>query len=945
MKQKFNVFGMSCAACQAHVEKAAGGLEGVEDAAVNLLAGTMVVTYDPDALSPQDICTAVEKAGYRATVAGQEQKGKAVSSAQAEAQARKEEMNKELRWMKTRLIISVCFLVPLFYVCMGHMFGVPLPAFLTGVENSMTYALLQFVLVLPILYVNDKYFKVGFPALFRRAPNMDSLVALGAAASLLYSLYAMFVVAWALGHGDLELAEEYHMNHLYLESVGMILTLVTVGKFLETRSKGKTSQAMERLMDLAPKTATRLEDGAESTVPVEEVQPGDILLVRPGEAIPVDGVVLTGASAVDESALTGESIPVEKVIGDSVSAATINKNGSFTFRATRVGEDTTLSQIIHLVEDASASKAPIAKLADKVAGVFVPVVLCISLVTFVVWMLVSGSVSSALTSAVAVLVISCPCALGLATPVAIMVGTGKGAELGVLFKSAEALESLHNVNTVVVDKTGTLTEGRPVVTDLVPAAGVSQEELLRLAASLEAPSEHPLAEAIVRAAKERGVATAPVEDFSAQPGRGLRATLEGKQYLAGNQALMEAEGVAVPAGAGDALAEAGKTPLYFADDGQLLGIIAVADVPRSDSKAAVDAFRDLGVEVVMLTGDNQRTAAAVAKTLGISSFIAGVLPTEKEAKISALQQEGRKVAMVGDGINDAPALTRADVGIAIGAGTDVALESADVVLMKSSLFDAVTAMELSRATIRNIKQDLFWAFCYNCVGIPLAAGVFYPLLGWQLSPIFGAAAMSLSSVSVASNALRLRFFKPKHSAPAVPTSSPTAPEEAPACPLSAPQNDGETRVLAVNGMMCQHCTRRVEEALTALPEVRSAKADLEAHSVTITLNAAVADEVLAAAVTEAGYEPGECAVPTPRSEADMNENEVNTMTKVLTVEGMMCAHCKANVEKALSAVAGVTSAAVDLEAKTATVTLAAPVADEVLTAAVTDAGYEVKGVQ
>ncbi|MCD8341811.1 MAG: heavy metal translocating P-type ATPase [Clostridiales bacterium] len=946
MKQKFNVFGMSCAACQSHVEKAVGGLEGVQEAPVNLLAGTMVVTYDPDALTPQDICAAVEKAGYRATVAGQEQSGRAASSAQAEAQARKEEMNKELRWMKTRLIISVCFLVPLFYVCMGHMFGAPLPGFLTGVENSMTYALLQFVLVLPILYVNDKYFKVGFPALFRRAPNMDSLVALGAAASLLYSLYSMFVIGWALGHGDMELAEEYHMNHLYLESVGMILTLVTVGKFLETRSKGKTSQAMERLMDLAPKTATRLEDGAESTVPVEEVQPGDTLLVRPGEAIPVDGVVLTGASAVDESALTGESIPVEKGIGDSVSAATINKNGSFTFRATRVGEDTTLSQIIHLVEDASASKAPIAKLADKVAGVFVPVVLCISLVTFVVWMLVSGSVSSALTSAVAVLVISCPCALGLATPVAIMVGTGKGAELGVLFKSAEALESLHNVNTVVVDKTGTLTEGKPVVTDLVPAAGVSQEELLRLAASLEAPSEHPLAEAIVRAAKERGLAAAPVEDFSAQPGRGLRARLEGKQYLAGNQALMEAAGVAVPAGAGDALAEAGKTPLYFAADGQLLGIIAVADVPRSDSKAAVDAFRDLGVDVVMLTGDNQRTAAAVAKTLGISSFIAGVLPTEKEAKISALQQEGRKVAMVGDGINDAPALTRADVGIAIGAGTDVALESADVVLMKSSLFDAVTAMELSRATIRNIKQDLFWAFCYNCVGIPLAAGVFYPLLGWQLSPIFGAAAMSLSSVSVVSNALRLRFFKPKHSAPtSAPASSPAAPEAPPGCPLSAPQNDGETRVLAVNGMMCQHCTRRVEEALTALPEVRSAKADLETHSVTITLNAAVADEALAAAVTEAGYEPGECTVPTPRSEAEIKQNEVNTMTKVLTVEGMMCAHCKANVEKALSAVAGVTSAVADLEAKTATVTLAAPVADEVLTAAVTDAGYEVKGVQ
>lgn len=856
MKQKFNVTGMSCAACQAHVERAVSGLEGVQEAPVNLLAGTMTVTYDDALLSAGDICAAVERAGYGAAPAG----ARRDVPARSEAAGRKEAMEKELKWMRTRLTISVIFLIPLFYLCMGHMFGAPLPGFLTGVENSMVYCLAQLVLLLPILYVNDKYFKVGFTSLAHGAPNMDSLVALGAGASLIYSLYAMFLTGWALGHGDLAMAEEYHMNHLYLESVGMILTLVTVGKYLETRSKGKTSQALEKLMDLAPKTATLLRDGVEVTVPVEEVHPGDVLSVRPGEAVPVDGVILTGVTAIDESALTGESIPTEKGVGCSVSAATMNQTGAFTMEATRVGEDTTLAQIIHLVEDASATKAPIAKLADKVAGVFVPVVLGIALVTFVVWMLATGEVSRALTAAVAVLVISCPCALGLATPVAIMVGTGKGAELGVLFKSAEALEALHSVDTVVVDKTGTLTQGKPLVTDLCPAAGTSEEELLALAASLEASSEHPLAAAIVGEAEARKLPLRPTEQYQALPGKGLTAVMDGKRYAAGNLRLMEEEGVIVPTTQVEALADQGKTPLFFAREGTLLGTIAVADVPRADSRAAVDAFRDLGIQVVMLTGDNERTAAAIANTLGIDQVIAGVLPSDKEAKISALQAQGHKVVMVGDGINDAPALTRADVGVAIGAGTDIALECADVVLVRSSLMDAVTALELSRATIRNIKQDLFWAFCYNCIGIPLAAGVFYPLLQWQLSPIFGAAAMSLSSVSVVTNALRLRFFRPKHTAP--------LPE------------DGR-------------------DALTASPQ------------------------------------PG----------AEPITKEVKEMKKVLTVEGMMCKHCKANVEKALAAVPGVTAAEVDLEAKTATATLSADVAGEALVKAVTDAGYEVTAIQ
>lgn len=856
MNVKFDVTGMSCAACQAHVQKAVAALDGASQVNVNLLANSMTVELDERKLTPAQVCDAVQKAGYGASPVGD------TARPQDDAQRKKQEQVKHQKWMKTRLAVSVAFLIPLFYLCMGHMFGAPLPAFLTGVQNSMVYSLAQLILVLPILYVNDKYFKVGFTTLARRSPNMDSLVAVGATASLLYSIYAMFVVAWALGHGDMALAEEYHMNHLYLESVGMILALVTVGKYLETRSKGRTGEAIERLMNLAPKTANVLRNGEEQTIPVEQVQVNDLVLVRPGQAIPVDGVLVDGSSAVDESALTGESIPVEKSVGDSVSGATLNKNGTFTLRATRVGQDTTLAQIIRLVEDASASKAPIAKLADQVAGVFVPVVLCIALVTFVVWLIVTGSVAQALTAGVAVVVISCPCALGLATPVAIMVGTGKGAELGVLFKSAEALQSLHTVSAVVLDKTGTITAGQPVVTDLCPVTDITEHQLLTLAASLESASEHPLAEAIVNEAKKQSLTLQPVTSFSAVSGKGLTAKLGDSTYFAGNRRFMQENGIVINTEVAEQLATEGKTPLYFAQSNRFIGIIAVADVAKPTSRAAIDALRDMGIDVIMLTGDNRRTAEAIGRGLGVSRVIAEVLPQDKERVISELQQDGKKVAMVGDGINDAPALTRADVGLAIGAGTDVAIESADVVLIRSDLMDAVTAIELSRATIRNIKQDLFWAFCYNCVGIPLAAGVFYPLLGWQLNPIFGAAAMSLSSVSVVTNALRLRLFKPSHTVtPSTATNPIVAESTVNVHPIPAPITEPiaepaslVTVTLHIEGMMCGHCTARVEKALKKVDGVQSATADFEAGTAIVTATSTVSVDALTAAVTNAGYE-------------------------------------------------------------------------------------------
>ena len=774
-QDKFDVGGMTCAACQAHVDRAVSKLDGVESVAVNLLAGSMLVDYDPAQITPDDICTAVDRAGYSASPVSTDTDAAQSGSTQARSgAAHMESPTKKLEAaasaMRTRLIVSIVFLIPLFYIGMGHMLGWPLPGVFTDHTHSMTLALTELVLLIPIVYVNDAYFINGFKSLAHGAPTMDALIAVGATASVAWSFYAMFIMADQLAAGQIHEAMMTSMGNLYFESAGTILSLVTVGKYLETRSKSKTGGAIEALIDLAPKSATVVaEDGAETTVDVDSILPGQVLRVRPGESIPVDGVVLEGSSAVDESALTGESIPVEKTAGDTVNAATVNRTGSFTFRATRVGADTSLAKIIQLVEDANATKAPIARMADKVAGVFVPVVFVISVVTFVVWMALTGSMNEALTPAVAVLVISCPCALGLATPVAIMVGTGKGAEMGILFKSAEALENLRSVGTVVLDKTGTVTRGKPAVTDIVVATradgspAMSEKSLLKLAAALERSSEHPLAEAIMAECEARGIVARMVEDFAAVPGRGVTAR-EGQNVIAaGNVRLMNELGVTVPAGLTEQFAAEGKTPLFFAKNGELTGTIAVADEVKETSAGAISALRSLGVDVRMLTGDNRVTAEAIARRVGLTSeqVIADVLPADKERHVRELQDAGGKVAMVGDGINDSPALARADVGLAIGTGADIAKEGADVVLMRSDLMDVARAIELSRATIRNIKQDLFWALFYNGIGIPLAAGVFFPLTGWQLSPMFGAAAMSLSSVCVVSNALRLKSFKPK----------------------------------------------------------------------------------------------------------------------------------------------------------------------------------------
>lgn len=831
---------MTCSACSAHVEKAVNKLPGIRTATVNLLANSMVAEYDETILTAADIIKAVTEAGYGASVASAaQQKGAPKPGADV--------VEEELAGMKRRLIGSFAFLIPLFYIAMGHMMGAPLPAFLTGYENAVAFGLTQLLLTLPIMYLNDKYYKVGFRTLFNRAPNMDSLIAVGSSAAVIYGVFAIYQMGYGLGHGDMDRVTRYHMD-LYFESAGMILTLITMGKYLETRSKGKTSQAIARLMDLTPKTARVLRDGKEEEIPVEQVRVGDRVVVRPGQSIPVDGVIVQGHSAVDESALTGESLPVDKSVGDKVAAACVNKSGAFVFEAVRVGEDTTLAQMIRLVEEASASKAPIAKLADKVAGIFVPVVMAIAAITAVAWLIFSGGdVTRALTAGVAVLVISCPCALGLATPVAIMVGTGKGAENGILVKSAQGLETLHGVDTVVLDKTGTLTQGRPAVTDVIPAEGVDHDKLLELAACLEAPSEHPLAAAILEKSSQIGILPVEVENFTAVHGKGVQAHINGELYFGGNGKMMAQTGVEIGAFEAQArqLARQGKTVLYFADRSRVLGLIAVADTPKPTSAAAVAAFQTLGLEVIMLTGDNEATARVIGEQLGVAHVMAEVLPGDKESRIRELQNLGKKVAMIGDGINDAPALARADVGLAIGAGTDVAIESADIVLMRSDLLDAAAAVELSRATIRNIRQNLFWAFFYNCVGIPLAAGVFYPVLGWQLNPMFAAAAMSLSSVCVVSNALRLRRFKSKFKS--------ELPER-PAQNDTQGGNQTMKKTMIIEGMMCTHCTGRVEQVLAALDGVTGVEMSLEGKSATLTLSRDVDDKVLTDAVTQAGYQ-------------------------------------------------------------------------------------------
>ena len=841
MKQKFDVTGMSCSACSAHVEKAVSRVPGVDQVQVNLLQNSMVVEYEDGATDAAAIIHAVEDAGYGASVKDTHEPTK---KAENDLQKRTAE---EAKKMKHRLGWSIVFLIVLMYISMGHMLGWPLPGILLGHENMMIFALTQLFLTLPIMYLNRKYYENGFKSLFHGAPNMDTLVAMGSTAAFVYSVSRLYVMGYAMGRGETDMAHMAAMN-LYFESAAMILTLVTIGKYMESRSKNRTSDAITKLVDLAPKTALVVRNGRETEIPADQVQVGETVIVKPGQGIPVDGVILEGTGTVDESAITGESIPVEKKVGDRVTGATVNRAGYFQMKADRIGEDTTLSQIIRLVEEAGGSKAPIAKLADKVSGIFVPVVITIAVITIIVWLLSGATFSFALASGIAVLVISCPCALGLATPTAIMVGTGRGAEQGILIKSGESLETAHLVDTVVLDKTGTITEGHPAVAAVRMAPGVTEAELLGLAASLEKASEHPLAEAIVRYAEEAGVEVSQATEFAAEAGQGVSGMVSGRKVLAGNQKMMDAQKVTLDGMDAEAgkLSEEGRTVLYIAADQKLLGMIAVADPVKKTSAEAIREMEQMGLDVVMLTGDHEKTARAIQKQLGISRVIAQVLPQDKEREVRRLQEEGHKVAMVGDGINDAPALARADVGIAIGAGTDVAIESADIVLMKSDLLDAVTAVQLSRAVIRNIKENLFWAFCYNAIGIPLAAGVFYPLLNWQLSPMFGSAAMSFSSVFVVCNALRLKGFQPGFRKKC--GGKTTA--------VSAEKKKGELtmkKTIKIEGMMCSHCTGRVDKALNALDGV-TATVSLEDKAAYVTVDGAVTDEELKKAVVDAGYE-------------------------------------------------------------------------------------------
>jgi Cu+-exporting ATPase len=753
VKNKYTVEGMTCSACSAAVNRTVQKIQGVKDVNVNLLTKSMTVELDEniDNLNiDEKIIEAVNSAGYKASVFSEEKaSGKEETGANL--------VREELKEMKNRVIWSFVFLVPLMYVSMGHMIGLPMPSFLIGHENAVSFAMVQLLLTLPIVFLNRKYFQVGFKTLFKLSPNMDTLIAIGSGAALVYGVFAIFRIGYGLGHGDMDIVNQY-THDLYFESAAMILALITLGKFLETRSKGKTSDAIAKLLNLAPKTATVMRDGKEETISVDEVVIGDVVVVRPGASIPVDGVVVEGRTSVDQSALTGESMPVEKNVGDKVHAATVNKSGYFKFKAEKVGNDTTLAQIVRLVEEAGSSKAPISKLADKISGIFVPVVIVIAIVSSIIWYALGYGFEFAMTIGISVLVISCPCALGLATPVAVMVATGQGASNGVLVKSAEALELMHSIDTMVLDKTGTITEGKPKVTDIMPF-GVDEKELLIIAASIEKPSEHPLAEAILAKAKDNDLELVEVESFNAVPGRGITAIIDGKSYVAGNIEMMRDNSIKVPDSVnGNNLSQEGKTPLYFAKENTFIGVIAVADTVKESSKSAIKELKDMGIDVIMLTGDNETTAKAVAGSLQIDNVVADVMPQDKESIVRKLQEEGKKVAMVGDGINDAPALVRADVGIAIGAGTDIAIESADIVLMRSDLNDAVFAVKLGKATIKNIKQNLFWAFFYNTLGIPLAAGVFYPFFGLKLSPMIGALAMSLSSVFVVTNALRLRFF-------------------------------------------------------------------------------------------------------------------------------------------------------------------------------------------
>lgn len=879
-KETYDITGMSCAACSARIEKGISGMEGMQQCSVNLLKNCMTVSYDEAVLDSGKIIHQVEDIGYGASL-HQTQGSKTTGASGRGKNGATDAAAAAAKQMKQRLIVSLVFTIPLFYISMGHMAGWPLPPWLLGARNHMIFAFTQFLLVLPVLIAGGHYFKNGLKNLWHRSPNMDSLIALGSGAAFVYGIYAIYKIAWGFSIEDMDMVETFGMN-LYFESSAMILTLITLGKFMEARAKSKTSEAITKLMDLAPKTAKVLRNGQEEEISVDDVQNGDILVVRDGDTVPVDGKITEGFASVDESAITGESLPVDKQTGDPVTGGTINRTGYFQMEATAVGEHTTLSKIIQLVDDATSSKAPIAKLADRVSSVFVPVVITIALLAAILWLLAGQSFEFALSVAISVLVISCPCALGLATPTAIMVGTGRGAAKGILIKSAEALEITHSIDTVVLDKTGTVTQGKPVVTDVIAleadgkTAGENTQaytELLQLAFSLEKMSSHPLAEAIVKKAEACSAAFQEVSDYEMIPGQGIAGTIDKARCLAGNRKLMETNriDISVAAGLQEKLADEGKTPLYFAQGEKFLGVIAAADVVKPTSREAIARLQEMGMDVIMLTGDNARTAEAIKKQVGIKTVIADVLSQDKEEKVRRLQEQGHKVAMVGDGINDAPALARADVGIAIGAGTDVAIESADIVLMKSDLMDAASAVSLSRAVMRNIKQNLFWAFFYNAIGIPVAAGVLYPAFHILLNPMIGAAAMSFSSVSVVSNALRLRFFTPK---------------------WKHESGTADLQTTGNGGMM---------EPSTAAAEI--------------------ADRI---------------------AQNDESKGET-TMKKTIKIEGMMCQHCVKAATKALEGVAGVTAVTVSLEDKQAVVEGTAT--DEALTAAIVDAGYEVKGIE
>ena len=861
MKEKFDVTGMTCSACSSRVEKCVSKLEGVNEVSVNLLTNSMQVEFNDAVIQEQGIIDAVVHAGYGASVQG---KKKASDTRESLKENKKNPVQEHMEYMKKRTIWSFIFLIPLMYVSMGHMIGLPLPGFLHGTLNAVGFAMTQFLLCIPVIYINRAYYTKGFSTLLHGAPNMDTLIAVGSAASLVYGVFAIYRMGYGLGVQDMDLVNRY-LHDLYFESAVMILALINIGKYLEARSKGKTSEAINKLMDMAPKTAFAERNGTVVEIPAEEIQIGDILQVKPGSSVPADGVVLEGVTSIDEAAITGESIPVQKVPGDSVIAATMNKAGFFRMKASKVGDDTTFSQIIRLVEDASASKAPIAKIADKIAGVFVPIVMTIALITAVVWLLAGAEFEFALSCAISVLVISCPCALGLATPVAIMVGTGKGAENGILIKSGEALEVTHNIQSVVLDKTGTITQGKPAVTD-IHGVKTDSKELLKIAAAMEKKSEHPLAEAVLAKAEEEKISLPEASEFSAVAGMGIEAVIEGKKYYAGNLRLMKEKGIDCT-GIKDyleTLTGEGKTPLLFADEKELLGVVGAADIVKSTSAQAIRELKKMGIQVIMLTGDNERTAKAIQRQLDIDTVIAKVLPQDKEREVAKLQENGQKVAMVGDGINDAPALARADVGIAIGAGTDVAIESADIVLMKNDLLDVVTAISLSKAVIRNIKENLFWAFFYNVCGIPLAAGVFYTALGLKLSPMFGAAAMSLSSLFVVSNALRLRFFhvlkKPqKEEDGTVHTTEKingqTGKKQIVNNSAEAVENKEEMNMytMKIEGMMCPHCQAAVTKALNGIEGVK-AEVNLEKKEAYVEAADSVSKEELTKAVVDAGYE-------------------------------------------------------------------------------------------